>query len=1840
MKCPNCQHETATGVLVKCTACGQAYERTLLEEYEHLRFTIKWLEDQRAQVGEPAGILLDELLSRRQELLERMHPAPSLDAGAQSAPAVPAVPAPVALPAQASIAPHPVVTVALPAKASVAPQPVVSATVPAVPLKKIRPETAPKPAKPPRDWGKVWNQAIKFVVSGALLRALLYLGAFMIVVSAMVLVVRFWDIFPPVLQVGFIFALPSVFYLAGWLIRAKLKLQQAGIVITGVGELLVGVAFAGLYQLGNLRMGISQYWLMASALCTLIYVLTALLLEGEFFDSLALIGGGSTLVALTRTLALPLEWTLAMLTLYGLGLTELSVLLESRPKWKDSYRVARVLAEIITPLSLAAVCFTAIPPRLPGQTVTALLSAGVYGLLAWKFPAHRHIHLLLVSLALGVGFGAFIIVTNKGSWLAAELALLSGALIFVAWRFFKAGNAFKLNDYYRRMLFIYGAGLGLISLLLAGIDFAAHLARAQSAVPLTILALSLVAWHFLFRKPMYGYLGAILFLAPFYVWLELLHLNRDFYPLAFLLLVLLVYIPAGMRTSRQENKFARPFYFTGYGVSAILLALAAFWNPQAQPWMAPTLLAGLFALYVFSAWYFKNSVFVWGAALALPLAAQHLLVNGHVTIVASGLVWSGLAFAYLLAERWLARQRHVIFTRRLDRLPLVLGSVALALVGLGVSLYAYFIGGMAALSLLNLAVLCFLCIAMARAYHSRLPLLALPPVACLLGILFFNSYARQIFGHDFRTGEFSLVAGAIGLAHFLAAALLDRLKTRYSHALYAGAYALTGLQVITAASDRPFLASALGLFLLGMGASAALVVAHCHQTWDDFTGLFGHPGSRTGQIVRSIFLWPVAWLLPIWLMLLLEKLPVWPGYSGLAFSLSALAYLLCLRWLKKPGAEFGWPFLAAAHVYAAGALLVNYNYLPFNLRFTLLRVPLWPLKTTELHLEIGQALVQAVTVVFYAVWAAQKKQRIFAHLAAWLSIAAFTSLLFILNFLRPPAYATAWMAWAVVLLLVGYLLDHIPSLKARLAHGPTLAGMVLAGLALAFSTGDRLENLATLGLCILVALASFIALHYKQQRSFEDFIGFFLRSESLIKRAARLFYLFFAAYTFPVWLMQLMAQGNLGMAYRGGALALLAPVYIALGLWLRRKNPDYSWPLYSAGYAFTALGAMLVSADTRMMITILLLDVAVYAVSAIIFNSPAWLYLATFLLPVPLLLVLSDRGLLNARSSAWCFMGLAYLYFARGLMLERKRKPGEAVERFALPFFAPAYLFNAAALALASGEQKLALVIYPLGILIYGFSAWRFREPLYVYPATWLAIIPYYLFIINYTSLPARWLGLAWLPLILVYIGLGRFAFGHRRLDMRSPGGIFRSLKTYQAPFYFVAYALSVNMLLTSRLDPSVMTVACAAGTLLYLGSALLFRHPAWLYPTLLVAHLTILSFFSIDPSGAPPRTITLPFLALTWLEALAGVLVSRAFPVTEPGPGGSLTFRFFNRRFNFGVFPSLGHLSVPSWAQPIFIVVLVDTLAWESLALTGLDTGLWVSLGFMLLFALLASLWQDRLTAYLSQVFAALALACQLRSMGFSAMQTFAWLTGLAFGLYLLSWLLSLVSRLRESIWPGALQHGALALSIICALASLPTVIADPIPTATALGFAGILYLSLSLQNRAHLLGYLGMGLILVGWSMFLFVKNSPQPQFYALPAGLYFSVVGLLERRRRPGLFALLIESLGLSVMLTTSFVQSLNTEGGFPYFLLLLVESLLVIWWGAAWRLRVPFLTGLGASVLNVLAQVVVLVFVYEVNRWIIIFGVGILLVGVGLFVERRRENLVVQAQGLRDMLERWS
>lgn len=2139
MECPNCHHQAASASLVKCSSCGQAYERRLLEEFEHIQYLITWLNDNRERVGKNADDLFADLKKRQSNLRSQMH---------FSVPEIPvAVPlSPVAdVATQAGVLPvEPVIfdekiTASFPAAAAAEPREV-SQTVPAAvsnpaamvsvpistaaaavqpvvmkepvsahskPAAPASPAPAAKPVVPPVDWGKAWDRAVNFVVSGALLRALLYMGAFMIVVSAAVLVINFWNIFPPILQVAFMFALPTAFYVGGWLTRTRLRLIQAGTVITGIGAVLLAVDFAALYQFNNLSIEINLYWLFASLVTTAMYVFTVYRLGGEFFSYLMYLGGISILLAVTRVFQAPLVWTIAIVPLAGVGLIGSSILLNRRgDSWREIAQTARYLPQVLMPISLAVILFVDGPNSQVGKLAAFLFATVAYGLLAWKFPAVHQLLASVLALAGAVSYGVLFF-DAAGLWLPAAGAILAVSYILTGRCYFdgtgvlltSAPDHEKLRWRYRQLLYASGLILSL-AVLISSIWLVLAGNQLEAAIPVTLLAFSFCAWSSLLRQPLFGFIGSGLLFWPFWLWLDLAGIQSGFYPMAYLLLISGFHLPAGILTRRTEPKFAVPFEWVGW-LAAVLIFFAGFNPVLTSPAWAPALTYSLLMAYlIVNAWYYRRVAFAWGIALVFSISSLFWMNTMNIFIEQAAMLWAGLAFVYLFIEYFLGKSKDPVWAKRGFRAPFAMGVVVLGLLALVVSSIGFFqnfgLFDRLPSSLAAQAMLVFLTILAARLHHSRWPLFVEPFLVAFLATLFFSAYSPNLFGRALEWYQYGLVFCAVAWLHLLVAAGLDNLGTRYSHGLYLGGYGLAVVSILFSVVDLPTLLWTLAGFIVAMVASVFLLEIKRYHTWDEFVSLFGPMEGFFARLVRNAFLWAAAWLFPIWCMLLLtyleypfavrwlglclsallylplgtrlarrnatharplfsaahtyvllallmnvdrvlggmvqvaldlsapvvQKMPegaltiqasigqglvqlavlvftvawawmkrqqlfaqaaawisifaltsflfslptisaeqiviAWTGWAGLlllagflldrlpdgspryahgaylagyslaigallisiqqrrlniivlgmfmlfavasavvvhfkrhrtwdefsglfgrtestiprlvrgaflwvlawlfplwctqilillrtpfayrwlALSIPALGYLALGSWLAKKEPTYSWPFFSAAHLYTLIAFLASLDQILAVSSRVAWGLSLAPLPSADLQATFGQGLIQLAAVVFTMAWAWMKRQNLFAHFSAWLSILSFTALLASLQLLSAEQFVVAWAAWAMLLMLTGFGLDRLPKASTRHAHGPTLAGYALIVFTMLVSMQALWLNTIVLGMGILSAVLSFMAVHFKLLRSFDDFIAFFWRRESLIRRGVRLLFLFFAVYALPVWILQLELYYQLATAWQGVSLALLGPVLISAGLFLRRLNPDYKWPCYSMGYSLTVIGALLAFNDQRLTVYVLALDVIVYAASAIIFRQPFWLYLATCLAPITVLVTLQYNDSLTSQWIAWAFSMFAFLYFGLGQWLDQRRPENALMGSYSLALYAPGYLLSAIALVLSNRDPSLALAIYPANILLYALSAWRFHRTIFLYPVAWLSIVPYSLFVSRYFTIPFEWQGLVWLPLILVFIGLGRFVFHRSALNLKSPRAILNALTFPAMPFYLIAYALTVTMILGSRWAPLPLTLALAAASLLYLASAFLFRHPAWLYPTLFTAHLTVLAYFSIHPSGNPLRFITLPFLVLTWLEALAGYLVSRRYPVTEMTANGRVIFKFAGRQFDFGAFPSLGYLTVLSWAQPIFIVVALDSLLWEGLALSSLDTGLWVSAGLCLLFALFATLWQDQLLAHIALGLGSLAFSFQLRSLGISIPQIFAGLGGLALILYLFSWLVEWLKGLSTA-WRQPLINFAIMLSVLGLAITLPDVFSDSIPAAFALGFGGALYLSMSLRRRTTLLGYFGMGMLLAGWSLLLFKQNVGEPQYYALPAGLYFAGMGFIERVRRPGRFALLIESLGLALLLVTSFIQSVNAVSGFPYFLLLLAEGLAVVWWGAARHLRVPFSIGILASVANILAQVVVLVRTYDVNRWIIIFGVGILIVGLGLFIERRREMLLARSQEFRDMLESW-
>ncbi|HLC03888.1 MAG TPA: hypothetical protein VJK02_12685, partial [Anaerolineales bacterium] len=1477
-----------------------------------------------------------------------------------------------------------------------------------------------------------------------------------------------------------------------------------------------------------------------------------------------------------------------------------------------------------------------------GQGATFLLASLAYGLLAGQRQAFLT---ALVSVACSIGAVGFALnaLALPGPWYPAAAACGSLAYLLIgSWMDRGVAPDASLRRSYIRAN--YGVGFALLTVAIPYGLITLFLDVWAAVAALVVSSVVLAACAFRFRRPTLVLFAASLFILPFSAairqWLWGLNVDQaDAWLAAAWAGLALSYLGVGALL-RTLSRFAQWLHLVAHGLAAGLLMILLFnWALTLDHWFSgPTLVAlgGAILLYLASAVIHDlgqhpglssllvklpsqigRPLFVWPIAGLLPVWIAVAWEGSPLPTPWLGSSLAGLALTYVPLGRLLSK-RHSAY-----KMPFHVLAYLLLAAGAGLS----WSSRPAATTSLYLAVAAFTLLVMTYrralevtlaglalipSFHFSLELLRLTPNAYSLAYAFLASVGYVPLGR-----------------------LLERfgLGQRTARPMYVIGYSVSVVALLASLLGR------FGAYLTVMpwvGVAVPLVV----------TGLFIY-GARAFS--RSSFAWAASLVILVAFGQSLTLLRVDSEYDAAAWVGFAFAYLLIGRLTVRSGSKtwqrlFGRPL-------ASGAV----GLVVFGLFLTGSRT-LAAFVGNRLEDYLAPLLAQSLAVGVMVLSAVVYRSRRWAFFEPWLAF--FPVTLFFLGYgepvigrsLRTPDFGVVWSVLAIMHVFIATWVDRA---KVRYSHDLYSGGYLLGLFALFWSTPSRTANLYSLAVILASALWSHGLVHAGRHRSFDDLLHSIpaLREPgTTAHRSVRVIFLFFAVYMFPVWLLQLLTLSGVGLAWRGLALTLLAPIYVALGLAASPVKGEYAWPFYSAGYALTAVGAMVAFDQEGLAIYVLALNAVVYAVSAAIFRQAFWLYLTAATVPCVALLLLHYNWALNPRPVALVFIGLAFLYFLVGQGLERlqraPREAGTGVDPFALAFYAPGYLLSAIAVAVSSGGKSLATQVFSAAVILYAFSAWAFREPVFLYPAAWLLPVPYYL-VMTQTIVPPGWYGLGWLPLILGYIALGRSVF--RRASSFSEGvRPLRMVLTGSAmPFYLAAYTLVIGMVVISRRDPFVLTLALVAASAIYFGSAALFRRPAWLYPGLLAAHLALLAALTIHPTGQPVQYASLPFLGMTWLVALIGHAFKRwSQPATSTQSDKSI-FILGRWKLHLEGVATPGLRLTPPWARPFLIVAGVDILVWQLLALLGLETAVLFATGIMLLLGVLSFLWLDRTLVYGTLAFFMLALAHRLAWAGLPWSDAFVAVSATGFGLYLLGRLADLLvgrgagSKALEH-WPRPLTHAAIGLTGLAVVATVPTVAVHQTATAFALGCAGALYLAVAYRGRYYRLGYAAMALLESAWVLLLVVRDVNEPQSYAIPGGLYLAAVGFLERRRQRSLFAVAIESFGLALLLVTSFVQSLNGGAeGLPYFVLLLLEAFLVIWWGAGRRLKVPFFIGLGASALNIAGQVVVL-FAGGTSdtRWIIIGGAGLIIVAMGVFVERQRERILVRAQEWREALDGWA
>lgn len=328
-------------------------------------------------------------------------------------------------------------------------------------------------------------------------------------------------------------------------------------------------------------------------------------------------------------------------------------------------------------------------------------------------------------------------------------------------------------------------------------------------------------------------------------------------------------------------------------------------------------------------------------------------------------------------------------------------------------------------------------------------------------------------------------------------------------------------------------------------------------------------------------------------------------------------------------------------------------------------------------------------------------------------------------------------------------------------------------------------------------------------------------------------------------------------------------------------------------------------------------------------------------------------------------------------------------------------------------------------------------------------------------------------------------------------------------------------------------------------------------------------------------------------------------------------------------------------------------------------EYGVLVTLVHALSLALLASFWLSAGMAYLSTALMTISLTQWIFTRDNLNRDFPIALAGLAFSFGFIGYGLALLrTNLQENrelrpwlgMWELPLQRSSLLLSfgtlflaavlgvdlggwIIRALLGLPFQQIVELDTVRmmvgVLEFLGLLYLVAALAHQWPRLGYLAMGMLLGAWGLYiLFIQQLAefrQIHWYIVPAGLYLAGIAYLEWQAGNKQLGRWLDYTTIVTVLGTLFWQTLLF--GWGHALLLGGIGLAAFFWGVGRRLRRFLYTGMVATMLATVGQLVNSF--WSINQWIVFGLVGVMLILMAIIVERKLEDIKLW----QEILETW-
>jgi len=462
---------------------------------------------------------------------------------------------------------------------------------------------------------------------------LLYLGAFLIVVSAGIFVGYNFSVLSGVFKTIFLALFAGAFYSVGLLLFLKArKLRPAGTTFTGIGLVLMPLVGLAAYNFTSLHGHGAATWFITSIFTLAAYIATLAVTRQSYIAYLMAFTTLSTFESSVSLFNLPVYW-------FGWVMATTSIILFSLSGTKliqlDETRAALTIsAHIFVPASLLLSAY-AVEPHGSGQLgVTIGLAGAFYAALAARFigkpQADAYWFLAIASLPTALGIGLWHSLSRTG---IAIVMLVVAALYLAAEHLFTT----QLSRRWRELMALVTGLLPLAGLtvvydrpgMVAAILIGATVINGELALRLRQSSLGLLATLSLIAAPFVLLRG---YLDPAWPWSSVSA-------------ALIIEAPLLVWWSRRMHGW--PDSGTAAGVGSYLLALllaliTAGLSSSTALMVAAAVIAGiLYGLSIFE----HRAEFVYGAAASLYIALMQLSVinNWRTTTDAITLLLAGAA---------------------------------------------------------------------------------------------------------------------------------------------------------------------------------------------------------------------------------------------------------------------------------------------------------------------------------------------------------------------------------------------------------------------------------------------------------------------------------------------------------------------------------------------------------------------------------------------------------------------------------------------------------------------------------------------------------------------------------------------------------------------------------------------------------------------------------------------------------------------------------------------------------------------------------------------------------------------------------------------------------------------------------------------------------------------------------------------------------------------------------------------------------------------------------------------------------------------------------------------